>query len=721
MDIKTVKENEQLNFSESSDGPSLWDTMTSWVSPKKKTPLQKPRSMSFSVESKPKTIMRSSSTLNLKPDSINHTDSAPFSDKFNIDSNQLESNPLMELAIQAEVANSLHEPVIMKNKLSRNSIHERADDMTFRIQDQLKETIPDEDITSHHKSSNNTLQSPSPFETTSPIEKRLNTPNNESYESTYFQKTPTKPVLLHTLSESTITYSPDVDISNESFIQDVSFYDDGFDDEISDFNQTEFHSDAVTDPALNTHASMLNDINMDNKSQGLFDRTEQLLERAERERSTSVKRIDESPLLSKSNNVLLQTPKPNQFSRNLASPSTPPSVEMKSSATQTPTKPHNDIEKSPSVATSMNTERKEFNSIRSNVTPVKETIHTDEHYSRSEVTEVEDGLEAETISDNYHSISNETFPSSPYKMNPQYVPMSSYGNGIQSVAPSPLKSNVTPKVHKVVEGLKRNQNQHVEFDPLIPQDWMMSFESPTTSKLPEHGHHAPTPPVSLLDTFEPMASPKSAIRYSQHDVDKQLQALRADLENQLGLAQQEILELSMKNRTLESDKKKMMRTLSEWELAIQKMMNDRELEVKNANKSYETLNAKYLDQVRQTDNVKGELDSQTLNFKQLRVDFADLREVNSSLRDTCTKLEEDLQKSTVRFDTLREHAESKLEEANVEIAKVQTQYEKELVASRAKISRLECHNNTLERQLEGKIQENLELIRICDGLERQLI
>jgi predicted RNase H-like nuclease (RuvC/YqgF family) len=78
----------------------------------------------------------------------------------------------------------------------------------------------------------------------------------------------------------------------------------------------------------------------------------------------------------------------------------------------------------------------------------------------------------------------------------------------------------------------------------------------------------------------------------------------------------------------------------------------------------------------------------------------------------------ELEVANKRFEALVKHAESKLEEANVEIARVRSAFEKELVQAKSKTSRLEIQNNTLQQSLENKIKENQELMKICDGLEK---
>ena len=90
------------------------------------------------------------------------------------------------------------------------------------------------------------------------------------------------------------------------------------------------------------------------------------------------------------------------------------------------------------------------------------------------------------------------------------------------------ESALTPlKEEKLVEMLQNQTLEakgftpitkvHQEFDPLIPKDWMMSFDSPSVPR----SDSIPSFPVvpSLLDSIDPVASPRSIVKYNQRDLD----------------------------------------------------------------------------------------------------------------------------------------------------------------------------------------------------------
>jgi predicted nuclease with TOPRIM domain len=81
-------------------------------------------------------------------------------------------------------------------------------------------------------------------------------------------------------------------------------------------------------------------------------------------------------------------------------------------------------------------------------------------------------------------------------------------------------------------------------------------------------------------------------------------------------------------------------------------------------------------------------------------------------------LEEENDELKDRFQQLKAHAQEKLKEANEEIANMQKSLENELTAMKVRVKRLEMENSALERNLEGKTLENVELLAICDNLEQ---
>ncbi|KAJ3251528.1 hypothetical protein HK103_002274 [Boothiomyces macroporosus] len=226
-----------------------------------------------------------------------------------------------------------------------------------------------------------------------------------------------------------------------------------------------------------------------------------------------------------------------------------------------------------------------------------------------------------------------------------------------------------------VEGLGLNENVlqsklTLEFDPLIPKDWMMSFDSPNPVNKAKDitlssNSTATEQKMSLLDSFEPMSSPNSAFRYNKHDLDrleKDLTFKVTSFEKEFALAQEELNDMNRKNEILVEENSSMKATLLEWEKAVKSMIADKEKEQEVLNTQILQLHNEKAEFLKIIETQKKDLEEQQLKYKQLRLDFTDLRELSDNQKNTSEKMKEELAIANARFDKLRQHAESKLEE-----------------------------------------------------------
>lgn len=111
-----------------------------------------------------------------------------------------------------------------------------------------------------------------------------------------------------------------------------------------------------------------------------------------------------------------------------------------------------------------------------------------------------------------------------------------------------------------------------------------------------------------------------------------------------------------------------------------------------------------------------------LNLK-LKKSELELEQVKTESRKILQEEESYLEKIRIlesRYESLKVHAQAKLDEANVEIAKTRSNYEKEISTLKTKLQRCELTMNSLERSLALKEEENKELTGICDGLVQQM-
>jgi predicted RNase H-like nuclease (RuvC/YqgF family) len=93
------------------------------------------------------------------------------------------------------------------------------------------------------------------------------------------------------------------------------------------------------------------------------------------------------------------------------------------------------------------------------------------------------------------------------------------------------------------------------------------------------------------------------------------------------LAQVEISELDTKVKSLEAENKKMKLVLKDWERAVKGMIQEREREKIDAQQQRHLLQTAVQKSQLECEAVKNEMEQQTIKYKQLRLDFSDLKEV----------------------------------------------------------------------------------------------
>jgi predicted RNase H-like nuclease (RuvC/YqgF family) len=93
------------------------------------------------------------------------------------------------------------------------------------------------------------------------------------------------------------------------------------------------------------------------------------------------------------------------------------------------------------------------------------------------------------------------------------------------------------------------------------------------------------------------------------------------------LAQVEITELDSKVKTLEAENKKMKSVLKDWERAVKGMIQEREREKMDSQQQRHVLQTAVQKSQLECEAVKNEMEQQTIKYKQLRLDYSDLKEV----------------------------------------------------------------------------------------------
>ncbi|CAB4009892.1 transforming acidic coiled-coil-containing 1-like [Paramuricea clavata] len=232
---------------------------------------------------------------------------------------------------------------------------------------------------------------------------------------------------------------------------------------------------------------------------------------------------------------------------------------------------------------------------------------------------------------------------------------------------------------------------------------------------------------SSIIVTEEESSLVQPLQFSKKDLDKAVEDEQEkllsqwNLQNSLHEAEMEKL-LDERNKILEErnkimDENKVVKTLMmEYEQTMAQMIKDRENEQSQQEKSNSEI-------AQERDQLQRDLNNTEKSFAHLHEKFGKLKTAVESYRkneDVLKKvvkdLQEDVKNAEAKYQVLKSHAEQKLQEANVEINRVQTSYKAELAGFQAALKREKTKTSSLQQNLDQKTNENKELTSICDEL-----
>merc|ERR1712141_753030 len=190
-----------------------------------------------------------------------------------------------------------------------------------------------------------------------------------------------------------------------------------------------------------------------------------------------------------------------------------------------------------------------------------------------------------------------------------------------------------------------------------------------------------------------------------HEKEKEIQAI----DQQVNALKKELNELNEGNGD-------MMRVLQEYEKTISEMYADRErericMEIEKEKVARER--DQTLEDLMSAERAFNDVHRKYERTKEIISGFKknedDLKGLVSELANKCNKSEE-------RFETLKSHAEDKLNDAYKTIETHQKSRDSEVAQLQAMLRKTEMRATNLERTVDQKTQENAELTAICDEL-----
>ncbi|KAJ3237875.1 Transforming acidic coiled-coil-containing protein 3 [Chytriomyces hyalinus] len=229
------------------------------------------------------------------------------------------------------------------------------------------------------------------------------------------------------------------------------------------------------------------------------------------------------------------------------------------------------------------------------------------------------------------------------------------------------------------------------------------------------------PTTSMYELHSVFSTPNSFPKYSERDIAAIRMEITLKFEKEFELAQLEIQDLERQRNQALDGTRKIQGTLKEWEAFMKEMIAKKEADDSRTRQETAQLRLALEKSNAERDARAKELEDMSTRARQLRFDIEDERDASKKALlalqqdgDDRVRLIED------RYEVLKAHAEEKLQEANIEIARVRAGLEKEIAALRVKISRSELHVASLEKTVESKVAENAELTKICDDLLMQI-
>merc|ERR1712179_586291 len=196
--------------------------------------------------------------------------------------------------------------------------------------------------------------------------------------------------------------------------------------------------------------------------------------------------------------------------------------------------------------------------------------------------------------------------------------------------------------------------------------------------------------------------------------DKQLAAIGQQILERQG----EIEKMRWEVATSEESNVQMLGIVGDFETTIEQLINEKERE--NVACQIEREKA---DEER--NQILGDLQDVKRAFKDLHKKYERTKEVEvinalktneDNLKANVTNLSTRFKKGKERYELLKTHAETKLEEANKKLGEVKHSKAAEIAKLTALLRKAEMRVASLERSLEQKNRENKELTTICDEL-----
>ncbi|XP_059505960.1 transforming acidic coiled-coil-containing protein 3-like [Stegostoma tigrinum] len=202
------------------------------------------------------------------------------------------------------------------------------------------------------------------------------------------------------------------------------------------------------------------------------------------------------------------------------------------------------------------------------------------------------------------------------------------------------------------------------------------------------------------------------LKYSQKDMDAAILAVKEEV------SRQEAMTLEWKQKAEESSTQcaEMKKIVNEYSEVTFQMMEESGKKSELAKAEMEKLTEEKLQALKELNSVENSFSELFKRFEKQKEAIEGYKKNEESLKKCAQDYLARIKKEEQRYQALKVHAEEKLNQANEEIAQVRNKSKAEIAALQAQLRKEQMKTNSLERSLEEKTKENVELSKICDEL-----
>ncbi|XP_041476419.1 transforming acidic coiled-coil-containing protein 3-like isoform X1 [Lytechinus variegatus] len=221
------------------------------------------------------------------------------------------------------------------------------------------------------------------------------------------------------------------------------------------------------------------------------------------------------------------------------------------------------------------------------------------------------------------------------------------------------------------------------------------------------------------------------LRYSQSDMDAAvLQAARSatveaqrvaeekykEYEKKSQASNEKIKEITKAKETLEKSSADMRALIIEYEKSIQQLMADVSQAKSSSDDTASQLQKEKDQALEDLASVESAFSDLHRRYEKLKQTLDGYRKNEETLKKHVTEYQAKVKKQEQRYQTLKSHAEEKIEKANEQIAKVTKSYQSEIAGLQASLKREQMNVEGLEKNIQQKTKQVGELTNICDEL-----